>query len=365
MKNNYYFFTLPFIYLLSSNACATIGLTDDLLFSAFGSTSITQSDNKTPLYLNRNITDERCFDCDTTLGLQLDYQFLDDFAASIQVVKRPQDEWSDPALEWLYLGYNYKQYDIKVGRLRLPTFLDSEYFYVAHAYTRVRPPQEVYDSLLGVTSYDGISLKWQGEITDDTSLFIEPHGAFFGDREVTKGIETYKFKIKSMYGLKAELSSYNYRIFANVLRTDFDIGLEIEMPGFSFTVPSFNRSTTIYSFGGEYLWEALALRAEAIDSEDSFNWYAQASYSINQFMPYISYSEKNNTTTDAKNGNHTITTGIRFDFTAHISMNLEYQRVIMDEYVPSIFGKGQFTEDLYPGEDSDASVYTLMLNFIL
>ena len=75
MKNNPCLLALPLFFLFASNAFATIEVTDDLLFSAFGSTSITSSDNETPLYLNREITDDTCFDCDTTLGLQLDYQF--------------------------------------------------------------------------------------------------------------------------------------------------------------------------------------------------------------------------------------------------------------------------------------------------
>jgi len=368
MKSSYYFLTFPFIYLFTSQAMATIELTDNLLLSAFGSTSVTRSDNETPIFLNRNINNVTCYDCDTTLGLQLDYQFLDNFTTSLQVVKRPQDEWSKPVIEWLYLGYNYKQYDIKIGRIRIPTFLDSEYYYVAHAYTPTRPPQEVYDSQLGVTFYDGLSFKWQTEINDNTSFFIEPHGTFMGDIEVIEGDSKYNFTINRMYGLKVELSSYNYRTFANVMKVDYDFNLAFSgIPGF---IPAFTRflaseKTTIYSLGGEYLWHDLTLRAETFYSDTEFNWYTQVAYGINKFTPYVSYSKMNSKSIQREDENETLTLGLRIDFTPTISINLEYQKMSPDDTTSSIFGKAQFTEYTPPNNDSDVNVYTLMVNFIL
>ena len=94
------------ISVISPVSLATIDLTDNLSLSGFASTSIVKSDNRTPLFIHREVTDEVCYDCETTLGLQLDYQFLDDFSSSIQVVKRPEDNWSSPEVEWLYIGYN-------------------------------------------------------------------------------------------------------------------------------------------------------------------------------------------------------------------------------------------------------------------
>lgn len=363
MKNNVYFLALTLLALFSSNALATIQISDDLLFSAFGSTSITQSDNETPIFLNREITDDACFDCDTTLGLQLDYQFLNNFTSSIQVVKRPQDEWSDPSLEWLYVGYNVDQYDIKIGRLRLPSFLDSEYYYVAHAYTPARPPQEVYDSLLGVTSYDGISIKWEGELSDELSLSIEPHGTFWGERKVTKGNEKYTFDINSLVGLKFELSSYDYRLYLNGFYADFD--MEVNYPKIGVTSMQPDTKLKMLSFGGEYDWETVDFRAEAYYSEDNFNWYTQVIYHFNKLTPYLSYAQKNSHGATDENENQSITAGLRFDFTPTISANLEYQHVITDDYTPSpLSGSGQFTKP-FTSSDIDANVYTLIFNFIL
>ena len=356
-----------FTLLTSPYALATIELTDDLSFSGFGSTSVTTTDNKTPLYLNHEITDEVCYDCDTTLGLQLDYLFLDNFSASIQLMKRPQDEWSEPQLEWAYVGYNYEQFDIKAGRLRLPLFLDSEFYYVNHAYTAARPNAEVYDAVLGITSYDGVGVTWNAELTDDLSLAVNPYGAMSGKPKAEKGNTKYEFPINYSAGLAIDLASFDYKVHFNVFHANFDMKIE------SYGFPTFEQkdiNVTLYSLGGEYTWDALTLRAESYYSENTFNWYTQAAYTIGIFTPYLSYGEMHNSSVTegpgkrGSNRNNTVTTGLRFDITPSVSLNAEYQHTEVNNNYP--FGtNGQFTTPFGMNPQLDANVYTLMLNFII
>ncbi|MDF4706739.1 sulfate ABC transporter permease, partial [Vibrio parahaemolyticus] len=159
-------------------------LTEQLSLSGFGSTSWAKSDNPTTLLVNRFIGDESCFDCDTTFGMQLDY-FHKAFRASAQVVKRPQDHWSSPQLEWAYLAYTYQNIEIRGGRLRLPLFLMSEYNYVGHAFTQARPPNEVYDSILGITAYNGLSARWIHDLNEQVVLTAMPFVGFKDNSDVT------------------------------------------------------------------------------------------------------------------------------------------------------------------------------------
>lgn len=146
MRNRLLVFFISIMWSFASDA--TIELTEQLSISGFGSTSWAKSDNETAVIINHGISDSSCFDCDTTFGIQLDY-FNDAFKASVQLVKRPQDNWSEPELEWAYAGYSVNNFEFRAGRLRLPIFLLSEYYYVNHAYTSTRPPEEVYNSILG------------------------------------------------------------------------------------------------------------------------------------------------------------------------------------------------------------------------
>lgn len=364
MKNNYLLAILLGLASISPSSFASIELTDNLLFSAFGSTSVTKSDNKTPVFVNKEINDETCYDCDTTLGLQLDYHFLDNFSSSVQVLKPTQNDWSKPDIEWLYLGYQYNQFSTKIGKLRLPMFLDSEYAYVGNAFVSARPPQEVYDSILGITSYTGANFSWDQELTDNLSLTVVPYLSFSGKHKATVGPHVYEFFINKLYGVALDLNSINYRIhFASTYA------------GFDYTRNSGQKtrtSATLYSLGGEYNFNDLLLKAETYTSKDDvLNWYTQVAYNYKIFTPYISYGHKSvkdeikNVLIGHRKG-HSITSGIRFDVTPNISINTEYQYTKVDEsdFLAAMFGAGQFTGPLVPGEKDHANIYTLMFNFI-
>ncbi|MDX2322091.1 MAG: hypothetical protein QNK26_16015 [Moritella sp.] len=331
--------------LVTFTTNAKIYLTDDISLSGFGSTSITQSNNSTPLYINREISDNTCYDCDTTFGLQGDIQFTDQFNASVQVVKRPQDNWSSPELEWAYLGYNVSDFDLKIGRLRLPLFLSSEYYYVGQAYTSARPPQEVYSSILGITSYDGISGTWDIEINDENYLAITPYFGIESESDVNIGSARYHFTIEKSTGLSTELSGFDYRIIFNYTHSKFALDLNEK--------PYLNNSINIFTLGAEYSLERWILTSEVLIDEMHFNWYSSLAYNIDKFTPYVTYAESHH-----NQKNNSLLLGVRFDLTTTVSLNAEWK------YTDANGGdSGELITDPIDG-DTDAQLYTVMLNFI-
>jgi len=328
----------------SSNA--RIELSDNLSISGFGSTSVTQSNNKTPLYLNREIIDEICYDCDTTFGLQGDVNFTDNFNASVQVVKRPQDDWSSPELEWAYLGYNFSDYNIKVGRLRLPLFLSSEYYYVGQAYTSARPPQEVYNSILGLTFYEGISASWNYEINDELYAIFTPYIGLPSKETVELGPYEYELDVKEIAGLYSELSSFDYRIMLSYAHTKYSAAIN------SFPILPTD-ILNIYTLGAEYNIEDWIITTEVVMSDLHFNWYSNLSYNIGKFTPYFTYAESHKT-----QKNYSMLLGVRYDLMTTVSINAEAQ------YTNAQDGNtGQFISVPVAG-DTDAILHTLMLNFV-
>jgi opacity protein-like surface antigen len=352
---------------IPGQALATIELTEDLRLSGFGSTSITKSDNKTPLFTNRRITDETCYDCDTIFGLQLDYDFLESFTTSVQVVKRPQDDFSSPELEWAYVGYETESFDFKVGKLRLPLFLHSEYYFVAQAYTESRPNQEVYDSIFGITSFIGANFTWNTALGDELMLNVTPYYGGNYSQEVTIGLTGYKFDINDLYGASIDLSGDNYRIHFNALHAGFD--MTVQLANLPIPFISEGEDANIYSLGAEYDFSETIFIAEVYKRDDILNWYTGVKYRMSAFTPYINYGKSSG---KASNYNHSITTGVRYDVTNSISVNLEYQQVNMDKEVslPSLTSStggplGQFEENpLFYGTKVDAEVATFMINFI-
>ena len=328
---------------------ARINLTDDISLSGFGSTSITQSNNSTPLYVNREITDDTCYDCDTTLGLQGDIRFNDSFNASIQVVKRPQDDWSSPELEWAYIGYSISDFNLKIGRLRLPLFLSSEYYYVGQAYTPARPSQEVYNSVLGITSYEGISGTWDIELNDDSYLTLTPYAGIESEGTVDIGVVSYDFDIEKTLGFHSEISGFDYRIMFNYAHFKYAVDVTTPLGSQHYVADSIN----IYTLGIEKSWDQLTLTTEVLIDKMHFNWYSSIGYNIDKFTPYVTYAESHHA-----QQNNSLLLGLRYELTTTVSLNAEWK------YTDANGGSNGELITAPTDGDTDAQLYTLMLNFI-
>ncbi|GAL24533.1 ABC-type sulfate transport system permease component [Vibrio variabilis] len=351
----------------STSVTAAIDITDNFSISGFGSTSWARSDNETPLLVNRNIRDEDCFDCDTTFGVQLDY-FYEAFKASVQIVKRPQDHWSEPQLEWAYLGYSIGDFEVRAGRLRLPVFLASEYYYVGHAYTAARPNEEVYNSILGVTAYNGASVIWNYSLTDELQLSLTPFAGFKDTNEVELNPNiALEFETKNMWGVNAQLLGDNFRVNFAFLDSNFDQTTKLsnfEVPGTGgFVIPysetlAPDQNIKLYSLGGEYDFGQLKLTAEGQKNDLGSSWYGSAAYRVQKFTPYVVYGQ---TYRDASEGNSykgktgdSWTLGLRYDVLYNVSINAEWQRFEsfgIDDNGDT--NSGPFIDS--PGTDTDAT----------
>ncbi|QFT12579.1 porin [Vibrio sp. THAF190c] len=336
---------------LASPAFAVIELTDSLSLSGFGSTSWARSDNDTLLMINRGFKDENCYDCDTTFGLQLDY-YLSALRASVQVVKRPQDDWNDPALEWAYIGYEYNDFDFSVGRLRLPLFLASEYYYVGQAYMTARPPTEVYNSILGITAFNGAKVSWNYELTDEANLQLTPFYGINDENEVEfDSVTDIKFTTNRMFGVNMVISGDNYRWNAAFLDSNFDQKLTI--PGAPPIPTMDNQHIQMWSLGTEYEFGSAVVAAEAQTNDFSSSFYTSFGYHLGLFTPYAVYGAQFNDHEHLSGNSYTI--GVDYDVLPNISLNGEVQ------YFEARRGTGSFIDS---PTDDNAMLYTIMLNFV-
>lgn len=324
---------------------ASIELTDSISLSGFGSTAISKTDNRTPLFISREITDDTCYDCDTIFGLQLDIDLFDSLTASGQVVKRTQDEWSDPELEWAYLSYEFDDFEVRAGRLRLPLFLVSEYYYVGQAYPWARPPQEVYDSILGFTFYDGLSVSWDYEISDELLLTVSPYYGFDRVNEVELGEYLLTFDTEYMAGIYIDLVGFNYRIHSGFMQAKYRQQPSPEQ-----------QKLDIYTLGAEYSYESWLWMAEVEFDRLQTNWYASAIYAFDYLSPYLTYGESHQL-----RKSKAVTAGVRYDATSSISFNLEYQMIFSQEEG----NRAQFvTSPLNYDESPDVDLVTFTVNFV-
>ncbi|UPR54697.1 sulfate ABC transporter permease [Vibrio cyclitrophicus] len=342
---------------MASPAFAIIELTENLSLSGFGSTSWATSDNDNPLIINHGFTDESCYDCDTTFGVQLDY-FYNSFKASVQVVKPPQYDWSEPQLEWAYLGYEFNDFDVSVGRLRLPLFLASEYYYVGQAYMTARPPTEVYDSVLGITAFNGIKVSWTHDVSDEATLLLSP---FFGVKDKNKvdfnSSTELEFETNRMFGANLQLSGENYRWNLSFLDSNFDQTIDsVFLPNPRLLK---NQHIQLWSLGAEYELGKAVLTSEGQISDFSSSMYASLGYRLNLFTPYVVYGAEFDSHEHLTGNSYLI--GVDYDVLPNVSINGEVQ------YFEARKTNGAFVEDFYPQgtfDDKDAVLYTIMLSFV-
>ncbi|MFV8409170.1 porin [Vibrio owensii] len=332
---------------------AAIELTDNLSLSGFGSTSWATTDNETPVLVNRFVDDENCYDCDTTFGVQLDF-YYDAFKASAQLVKRPQDHWSDPQLEWAYLAYTYGNVEFRGGRLRMPVFLASEYYYVGHAFTPARPPNEVYDSILGITAFNGISFLWNYDLNDSMTLTTTPFIGFHDKSTVDFNANTeLTFKTNEMYGVNFILSGDYYRWNFTYLDSNYD--QETKLRHIPIPIqPQKDQNIQLFSLGAEYEFDALTLTVEGQTNDIASAWYVQGTYNLNKFTPYATYGQQFDDHEHRVGDSYLF--GVRYDLHYNVSLNAEWQH-----FKAYRDASGAFVSN---PPDDNANMYTIMLNFV-
>ncbi len=115
-------------------------------------------------------------------GLQFDYKLNSKANLTAQYVARGSEGWN-LAAEWAYVTYNFTpDWSVKAGRMRTAFFLFSESQEVGFSYPWVKPPVELYNSLL--TAADGIELKkkfslgeWSGDFRTELTSASRQKGA--------------------------------------------------------------------------------------------------------------------------------------------------------------------------------------------
>ena len=93
---------------------------------------------------------------DSKFGMQFDYKLSEDTSATVQMVARSRtdDGWRVDA-EWAYIKHDITDWaSARMGRLRIPFYLYSESLDVGLSYPWVRPPIDLYTTL--ITSFDGL-----------------------------------------------------------------------------------------------------------------------------------------------------------------------------------------------------------------
>lgn len=326
-----------------------IALSDDFQISGFGTFSASRSDNSLPILPGRNITNDWCYDCDSTLGIQADWQITQKFRSTVQVVKRPEDHFSSPELERALVEYNAGMFRAKIGRLRTPMFIMSEYYYVSSAYPSLRLPPEVYDNNLGLTYYEGIAADFLHEFENGNQVVFSPYIAIPREEHFEQYGSSFSLDISRALGFSSELFYDD-----NLLRIAY-VNLDATMTGL-IASPKFY-SLDIYALGVSQYFGQLHVQAETMLAHElSSDWYISFDYQLGKITPYIQYGQARLT-----KDTESYLFGFRYDWTPQLNTSIEWQRFYGRENVIS----GQFTMPQDPTQPFSTKVdlFSIGLSF--
>ncbi|TNC91239.1 MAG: hypothetical protein CSH36_10695 [Thalassolituus sp.] len=140
----------------------------------------------------------------TIAGLQLVKQVNDSTSATVQLVSRGADDYKTEA-SWVYFTYSVNENtDIRMGRLRTPTYHYSDFLEVGYAYNWITPSSLIYLPS-ALSSFNGIDLTHRftlGGMDGYVQLYT---GRFGGDLET--GGDTYYLDLNPNRGAIFSLTS--------------------------------------------------------------------------------------------------------------------------------------------------------------
>jgi hypothetical protein len=244
---------------------------------------------------------------DSLLGAQVTANLTPELTAVLQVVvQQNYDDTYWPHVEWANIKYQFTpDFDVRVGRMVLPTFLVSDSRKVGYGNPWVRPPVEVY-SLNPITTLDGADASYRlhlGEVTNTLqadygrNLSIQFPAAAHLDASYAGGIFN-----DTEYG--AALLHLGYALSSITLHTTstaalFD-GFRLLGPQGATVAEDFDvvdKSATILTIAGSYdpgQWfatgEWIRFRCDCFLGMTT-GWYLSGGYRVGPFTPYLTYAQ--------------------------------------------------------------------------
>ncbi len=242
---------------------------------------------------------------DSLIGGQVSATLGPRLSAVLQVVS--QQNYNDsywPHVEWANVKYLLTpDLSIRVGRIVMPTFLDSDSRKVGYSNPWVRPPTEVY-SANPITEFDGLDASYRLHLGDATNTLQADYGRnlAFSFANGSNLDARYAWGIFDAVEYGAALVRVGY-LSSNITLNDasalFD-GLREFGPQGNAIADKYqivDKSTSILSLAASYdpgQWFAMGEWAKS--RSESFlgvstGWYVSGGYRVGPFTPYLTYAQ--------------------------------------------------------------------------
>ena len=333
-----------------------------------------------------NITNSVGFSNDSRIGIQISAKVNPKIDVTGQLLARGREDNYSMKADWAFVTYHVSDpLALRGGKVKLTTFLISDYIEVGYAYPWIRPPQEVYSSN-PISTMNGVDMLLRMNVGDFTFLFQPYYGTSQGaqalvPQEVVPGVPTLvpyfvvprsygdvvyaDFTADRMAGINLSVGTDVFTVRAGYLQT------LVSAPAFGVR----EDDVTFSSAGGTLDWHNVVLYGEYFQREikgfanrafpNQKGFYTTAGYRIGQFLPNVTYAklDKNAQTGDLGTPvmQTSVTVGLRYELGAGAALKLEAQQIKPEESAPGVGTRGLL---IGVPEDNKAMIYGVAIDVV-
>ena len=284
--------------LMTSVSPSSLAVVEDFVISGYISAGVatTRSKNATFLLADHDIR----FDTLTHAAIQFTAPVKDDTSFTLQLSAHGIDKY-EPKVGLAFLNFSINEYyDLRIGKLRIPFFMISDYIDTGYTYPWVIAPIDVYIQT-GFTEFEGLDLIKRQQL-GRWSLAIQ---GIFGSGAPTLTVNNSEVDIiiSKVIGINFTMSKGSINLRAGRVQGDFDIinatQFEAALQAFSsvdddlgiidrrgiFSGIGFSSEHKNVVIMGEYTWK----ETNSIIA-DTTGWYAMLGYNFGSWMPHLTYS---------------------------------------------------------------------------
>jgi hypothetical protein len=343
------FICAAFIFLSSLNIYSYSGM-EELSIHGFAQFGYLRSDSDT--YYSDNIKNQNNFVDNTKAGLSIQKNFTQEWDLLFQFLAEPDE--SDMSLQVDLAQATWRpnsSITVRVGKIRLPIWMISDYFDVGVLYPWIRPPAEVYDTQPGNSIYGG-DFGYNFEL-GPVVLDLDVYGG--GAKYSSKGNTLVEGDIQNILGVSLSgrndfltvRGSYAQGSFSSTITGDATDSLGTVIPGVGTTEVKvrrdFNLGTAKFlSIGLKSEWRNTLFMAEYA-SQGSSNeklrdidmYYVTGGYYFvdKKYLLHVTHSEitkRDSTETILTGTQESFIVGANYAINNFMVLKVEWQRIKPD-----------------------------------
>ena len=245
-------------------------------------------------------------DVDTRLGLQISADISPKLSAVLQVITQQRyDNSYSPTVEWANINYALTpEFNIRLGRIAMPTFLVGAYRNVGYAVPWARPPIQLYGQMLPVTQSDGIDASYRHSFGDISNVVQ----VSYGESNINTPGQLMPSRARNIMGIFNTIESGPATFRASYQQAELTIPIVNSLfDNFKYFGPAGSAIADQYSF--EHRRISMLAFGVNYDPGDWFlvaewghgkfssflgaqtAWYVSGGYRLGTLTPYLTYSQ--------------------------------------------------------------------------